>query len=146
MSPEMFGFVLFGLTLVCVIAVHKRLTARAKAANITEHEASTQEETEMSNLQEVAERAEDYHDAYLKVRDFVLENEIQDEKLTIYFLLMGVVWTATKRNEPITNEDAVIWLNLNEGDITGLTGVPNLPGMNEIPLEEFLDYLNKNHF
>jgi hypothetical protein len=59
---------------------------------------------------------------------------------------MGVVWTATKRNEPITNEDAVIWLNLNEGDITGLTGVPNLPGMNEIPLEEFLDYLNKNHF
>jgi hypothetical protein len=147
MSLEIIGAVLLGTLLVFVIYSHFRLTKRTSAAGITKVEPNKQKEKgNMSDLQEIAERAEDYYDAYQRVKEFLLENEIFDQKMMIYFLLMGVVWTASKRGDTVTDEDAVIWLGLQEGDITGITGVPSLPGMNEIPLEEFLDYLNKNHF
>lgn len=97
-------------------------------------------------LQEVKERAEDYHKVYIQIREFLRDNEITDGRTGAYFLLMGVAWLCVRRDEKITDEDAEIWLNFEPGTISGLTNAATPPGMEGIPLEDFLSYLKTTYF
>jgi|AntRauTorcE11898_2_1112593.scaffolds.fasta_scaffold11228_3 hypothetical protein len=95
----------------------------------------------MKELQEVAERAQDYHDSVLLVKEYLADNGIDEQAKIFYFLLMGIVWTAMKRNEKVTDDDANIWLGLEPNTVTGMDGVDRLPEMADIPLDKFLEYL-----
>jgi len=99
----------------------------------------------MVELQEVVERVEEYHNTVLSVKDYLRYNEIDEQAKILYFLLMGIVWTATKRNESITDADANVWLNLDDGTVQGIDGVETVPEMASVPLEDFLDYLRTTY-
>jgi hypothetical protein len=100
----------------------------------------------LPELQEVKERVEDFHNVYIKITEFLRDNEITDGKTGAYFLLMGVAWLSVKRKEEITDEDAEIWLNFEPGTVSGLTNEALLPGLEEVPLDEFLCYLKNTYF
>lgn len=100
----------------------------------------------LAELQEVKDRVEEYHDSIMRVKKYTEDNEVVDPKENVYFMLMGLVWTATGRNEAMTDEDAVIYLNLEEGVISGLTGVPVANELSHVPLEQYLDYLRDTYF
>jgi len=102
--------------------------------------------TAILQLQESAERAKDYHDSVMQVNKYLHLNHIDDPTKTMYFLLMGVVWTAMKRGDELSDEDTNIWLGLEDDTVLGIADIPVLREVAEVPLKDFLDYLKTNYF
>jgi len=100
----------------------------------------------LPELQETLDRAVDFHDTVLEVKGYIEVNEIVDQAHILYFLLMGMLWKATERNESLTDEDAECFLAIEPGTLTGVSGLPIIPEMSAIPLREYLDYLNETYF
>ena len=97
-------------------------------------------------LQETFSRASDYHKTIQEVKEFAQEYNVVETKNIVYLIIMGMHWKASTRNEKLTNEDAEIFLNLEEGVLTGIDQLVKTPGMEFLPLNSFLDYYYQAFF
>lgn len=100
----------------------------------------------LAELQETLDRSIDFHETVMEVKEYIEVNEVVDQAHMLYFLLMGLLWKATERNEELTDEDAECFLAIEPGSLTGVSGLPIIPEMNAIPLREYLNYLNDTYF
>lgn len=96
-------------------------------------------------LSQVAERAQDYYDAFHTGKQHVLENNITNVHTATSCVLMSILWCASKRNDLLDEQDVCTYLNVdtevNKGDIATEI-IPELAGL---PLEEILQYIVNNH-
>ena len=95
----------------------------------------------------IGERAEEYFNSIQFAKEYVLSNEVVRTKSIVDCMLMSILWTASKRNDSLTEDDVCMYLNLNvdvdvnKGDIS----VAIVPEMKEWTLEEVLEYVNSIH-
>lgn len=105
----------------------------------------------IEELKEVQERVHEYHDSLKEAANFAVEREIEDNRLILYFMMMGVVWTASARGEELTLADVEVFLNQNleaafDKQYIDSINFPSLKGLASVPLIEFLDYIHQSYF
>lgn len=94
---------------------------------------------------EIAERTSQYFEALEFAKEFVLDKQIDHNERIVDCMLMSILWVASKRDEHLTEEDVVTFLNVdaevNKGDIA----VEMVPEMQGYSLEQVLQYVNGIH-
>lgn len=102
-------------------------------------------ETTKQYFAEISKRAEDYFEALEFAKEFVLRNEVIDNRSIVDCMLMSILWCASSRDDELTEEDVCMYLNVDAEVSKGDISVELVPEMKGWTLEEVLEYVNGIH-
>lgn len=94
---------------------------------------------------EISKRTEEYYNAIQFAKEYVLNNDVVRAKSIVDCMLMSILWTASNRNDSLTEEDVCMYLNVDTEVKKGDISVAIVPEMKEWTLEEVLEYVNSIH-
>ena len=100
-------------------------------------------------LNSITERVIDYDEIRALVLEFILDNQIKDIELVTDLFVIGFLWKAHKRNEILSDEDLLLFLDTeNEFEPISLEEMNEYeldPEEAEMTLKEILETTVKNH-
>jgi len=92
----------------------------------------------------ISKKSQDYYDAFMIGKKYVLENEITIMRNATNCVLMSILWCADKLGDELTEQDVCLYLNISELDVKeGDVAIKLMPEMKEWTLEEILSFMKE---
>jgi len=95
-------------------------------------------------FEEISKKTQEYHNAFVTGKKYVIENEITQIRSATNCVLMSILWCAANRGDTLDEQDVCLFLNVSATDVKkGDVAIKLMPEMKEWTLEEILSYVKE---
>jgi hypothetical protein len=92
-------------------------------------------------FESLKDRTDSYQDSLDTAKEFILDNEIENQEEIINYMIMSILWVAATRDEVLTEEDICIFLNIESTEEQEGVRVEIMDEMKYWTLPELLLYI-----